>query len=290
VTRTGVERSIDCNGRPLQVDRTVIMGVLNVTPDSFSDGGLYHQLPDAIDRAQEMVAAGADIIDIGGVSTRPGAAPLAEGEELSRVLPVVEALAGKISVPLSIDTSSPVVMRATVEAGAGLINDVCALQRPGALETASELGVPVSLMHMQGTPETMQRAPYYPDVVEAVYHFLKQRQTACIDADMEVEKIFLDPGFGFGKNLEHNRTLLSELRVFTKLGSVLLVGLSRKTMIDDLLGRPVHRRSSASAALALIAAQNGAGVVRVHDVGMTHDAIRVWEAVSRSDGTTSQLG
>lgn len=284
MTKRDTELTIDCNGRSLRVDRTVVMGVLNITPDSFFDGGQYQSLPDAIDRAQEMVEAGADIIDIGGVSTRPGAPSLGEGEELARVLPVVQRLVDTISVPLSIDTSSPLVMRETVEAGVGLINDVCALQRPGALKTASELGVPVSLMHMQGTPGTMQEAPHYYDVVKEVYQFLKQRQTACINAGIGVDRIFIDPGFGFGKNLHHNLALLSGLTFFTQLGANLLVGLSRKSMIHDLIGLPVDRRASASVALALIAVQNGARVVRVHDVAMTHDAIRVWEAVNERGG------
>ncbi len=255
------------------------MGILNVTPDSFSDGGQHFRTDAAIDQAARMVDEGADIIDIGGESTRPGADPVTPEQQIERVVPVIEAIADRFDVPISIDTSDPFVMGQAVNAGAGLINDIRALTEPGALETAVKLRVPVCVMHMKGTPETMQNEPRYDDVVAEVAEFLMQRQQACIDAGMARERIVVDPGFGFGKSTEHNLQLLEHLDRFAGLGSPLLAGLSRKGMISVLLGLPVDQRMHASVALAMLAVQRGASIVRVHDVRPTHDAIRMIESV-----------
>jgi dihydropteroate synthase len=257
------------------------MGVLNITPDSFFDGGVFLSPDQAVARARQMVAEGADLIDVGGESTRPGAQPVTLEQELARVLPVVEALRDAVPVPVSIDTSKPEVMRAAVAAGAGLINDVYALRAPGALPAAATLGVPVILMHMQGEPRTMQAEPRYGDVVAEVHAFLMQRRTACLDAGMAAQRILLDPGFGFGKNLAHNCALLRELPRLCDLGAPLVVGLSRKSMIGKALGLPVEQRLYASLALAALAVHNGAAIVRVHDVGATRDVVRMVEAVQR---------
>jgi dihydropteroate synthase len=275
---------IDCAGVFIDLDKPVIMAVLNVTPDSFSDGGRWYcdGRPDldALRReAAAMVGAGAAILDIGGESTRPGAAPVSEQEELDRVVPVVEALRGDSGAVLSVDSSSPAVMRAAAAAGAGMLNDVRALQRPGALEAAAELGLPVCLMHMQGTPETMQQAPQYDDVVDEVAAFLRARISACDAAGIPRSQIVLDPGFGFGKTLEHNLQLLASLRRLAALGHPLLVGLSRKSLIAKLTGRAVDERLAGSLALALIAAQRGASILRVHDVAETADVLRILRAV-----------
>lgn len=273
---------LDCGGRRLDLNRPAVMGILNVTPDSFSDGGLFFDRNQAIAHAVRMVEEGADIIDVGGESTRPGAQPVSPQEEADRVLPVIEALARRVSVPISIDTSKPEVMRAAVAAGAGFINDVRALREPGALDTAAALGVPVCLMHMQGEPRTMQDDPQYRDVVAEVCDFLAARLAAAEAAGVPRERLLVDPGFGFGKTVEHNLELLRGLRAFTVLGAPVLVGLSRKSMIGKLLGLAVGERLHASVALALIAVQNGARVVRVHDVKPTVEAIRMWEAVYNS--------
>jgi len=259
--------------------RVAVMGILNITPDSFSDGGVFVSRGCAIQHAHDMVEQGADIIDIGGESTRPGARPVSESEEMERVVPVVEVLAGEIDVPVSVDTSKPGVMRAAVAAGAGLINDVYALRAPGAIEAAAQLGVPVCLMHMQGEPRTMQADPRYADVVAEVRNFLRERVDACTRAGIPRARIIVDPGFGFGKAHEHNLELLRRLNEFSELGLPVLAGLSRKSIIGKAIGLPVERRLHASVALALIAAQNGASVVRVHDVGPTVDALRMWSAV-----------
>jgi dihydropteroate synthase len=255
------------------------MGVLNVTPDSFSDGGDFFDLDAAVRRAAQMAEEGADIIDVGGESTRPGAAAISVQEEIDRVVPVIEALAERVPVPLSVDTSKPQVMRASVEAGAGMINDVRALGLPGALEAAYETGVPVCLMHMQGAPGTMQVAPSYGDVVSEVGDFLRGRLGVCRRAGIPADRLLLDPGFGFGKSLGHNLALLSGLGELCVLGPPLLVGISRKSMIGALTGRPVEGRLAGSLAAAVIAVERGARVVRVHDVAPTVDALRVAWAV-----------
>lgn len=255
------------------------MGILNITPDSFSDGGFFLSRDDAVAHALLLVEDGADMIDIGGESTRPGAHAVSVQEELDRVIPVIEAIARDISVPISVDTSKPDVMRAAIRAGAGFINDVRALRDPGALQAAAALRVPVCLMHMQGEPRSMQANPAYTEVVREVRDFLAGRLEACIAAGIPRDRIVIDPGFGFGKTAAHNLELLRHLHEFRDLGVACLAGLSRKSMIGALLNLPVDQRASASVALALIAVQNGARIVRVHDVRMTRDAIRMWEAV-----------
>ena len=280
---------LDCRGRIVDLGRAAVMGVLNITPDSFSDGGVFIEADKAVQHAVEMVQQGAAIVDIGGESTRPGAAAVSAQEEMDRVLPVIEAIIPEISVPVSIDTSKPEVMRAAIDAGAGLVNDVNALQANGALEAASELGAAVCLMHMRGEPRTMQENPQYSDVVAEVREFLHARIEAAITAGITRKKIVIDPGFGFGKTLDHNLVLLRELRQLQALGVPVLAGLSRKSMIGMALGLPVEQRLHASVALALIAVQNGAKIVRVHDVAATVEAIRMWEAVypDSNDGSKS---
>ena len=270
---------LDCNGRTLDLSQPRVMGILNVTPDSFSDGGRFLAREAALDQARVMAAAGAAIIDVGGESTRPGAEPVSEAEELERVIPVIEALRREIELPISVDTSKPAVMREAVRAGAGLINDVNALRAPGALEAAAEAGVPVCLMHMQGEPRTMQRDPRYQDVVAEVRDFLADRIAACEAAGIPAKRLLVDPGFGFGKTLEHNLTLLRRLHELTSLGRPLLVGLSRKSMLGALTGRPVEARQAASLAAAVLAAERGAAIIRVHDVAETVDALAVTRAV-----------
>lgn len=255
------------------------MGILNITPDSFSDGGAFFSRQAALERAHAMVEAGAALIDIGGESTRPGAPPVAVNEELARVIPVVATLAEAVRVPISVDTSKPAVMREAVAAGAGMINDVCALRAPGALETAAGLGVPVCLMHMVGEPRTMQSAPAYSEVVGEVREFLAGRLADCLRAGIPRERLVIDPGFGFGKTLEHNLRLLAHLDVFSGLGVPVLAGLSRKSMLGALTGRAPRERLAASVAAALLAAERGARILRVHDVAETRDALLVWEAV-----------
>lgn len=270
---------LDCGGRKLDLSRPAVMGILNITPDSFSDGGVFLSPENAIAQALRMAEEGADIIDIGGESTRPGARPVSAQEEMDRVLPVVEALHARIPPPISIDTSKPEVMRAAVAAGAGFINDVQALRTDGALAAATELNVPVCLMHMQGEPRTMQDDPRYTDVVGEVRDFLKQRLEACVNAGIPASRLVVDPGFGFGKTLEHNIELLRGLKKLQGLGAAILVGLSRKSMIGKALGLPVEQRLHASVALAVMAVQQGARIVRVHDVGPTVEALRMWQTV-----------
>jgi dihydropteroate synthase len=270
---------LDCAGRPLSLARTAIVGILNVTPDSFSDGGKFIDRERAVEHAVRMVEEGASMLDIGGESTRPGAQAVSVNEEMDRILPVIEAVSREVSVPLSVDTAKPEVMRAAVKAGAGFINDVYALRRPGALQAAAELNVPVCLMHMQGEPRTMQQNPVYNNVIGEVRAFLSERVTACEAAGIARERIVVDPGFGFGKSLAHNFALLRELREFAALGVPVMAGLSRKSMIGNVLGLEATERVHASVALALIAAQNGARLLRVHDVRPTVQAIRMWEAV-----------
>lgn len=273
---------LDCGGRSLDLSRPRVMGVLNVTPDSFSDGGDFFGVEPALRRAERMVEEGADILDIGGESTRPGAMPVSAREEIDRVVPVIEALAPRVSLPISIDTGKPEVMRAAVAAGAGMINDVRALRGPGALEAAAEAGVPLCLMHMQGEPGTMQAAPVYGDVVSEVRDFLHHRVAVCLDAGIPPERLLLDPGFGFGKTLVHNLALLAGLAELCDLGFPVLVGLSRKSMIGALTGREVHERLAGSLAAAVLAVERGARLVRTHDVAPTVDALRVAWAVRDS--------
>ena len=273
--------TIDCAGRPLVLDRPRIMGVVNVTPDSFSDGGHHVDTAAAVEHALRLVEEGADILDIGGESTRPGAGEVPEDEELARVLPVIEALAGKVEAVLSIDTSKAAVMRAAIGAGAGMVNDVYALRREGAVEAVAGSSAAVCLMHMQGEPRTMQDAPQYDDVVADVHRFLAERMFACEMSGIDKRRLLVDPGFGFGKTLEHNLRLLRQLERFRDLGRPLVAGLSRKGMIGTLTGRPVGERVHGSVAAAVIAAANGASILRVHDIAATRDALAVWHAVSQ---------
>ena len=271
---------LDCNGRVLRLDVPKVMGIVNVTPDSFSDGGAHATADTAIAHGLRLVAEGADLLDIGGESTRPGAAEVSVDEELRRVIPVVEGLARATRVPISIDTSKPEVMRAAVAAGAGLINDVYGLRRDGALETAAALGVPVVLMHMQGAPRAMQEAPDYDDVVGEVHRFLAERIFSAEMAGIDKKRIVVDPGFGFGKTTAHNLALLAQLARFVELGVPVLAGLSRKRSIGALTGREVPaERMAGSVAAHLIAAQRGARILRVHDVAQTVDALKIWNAV-----------
>jgi len=257
------------------------MGVLNVTPDSFSDGGEHATIEAAVAHGLLLADEGADVVDVGGQSTRPGAVEVSLEEELQRVLPVIERLAKSVLVPISIDTSRPEVMRAAVAAGAGMINDVYALRRDGALGAAAALGVPVVLMHMQGEPGSMQEAPAYDDVVADVHRFLAERIFSAEMAGIAKKNIVVDPGFGFGKTAAHNLLLLAQLERFTELGVPVMAGLSRKKTIGDLTGRgDPHERIHGSVAAALIAAQRGARLLRVHDVAATVDALAVWNAVA----------
>ncbi len=275
-----IAKRLDCNGRALVLDQPRVCGVLNVTPDSFSDGGTSLDAQTAIERGVRLVAEGADVVDVGGESTRPGAQAVSVEEELARIIPVIEGLAKQVDVPISVDTSKPEVMRAAVAAGAGLVNDVYALRREGAAEAVAELRVPVCLMHMQGEPRTMQDAPQYDDVVGEVHRFLAERVFACEMAGIERRNLLVDPGFGFGKTLEHNLLLLRDLERFAEIAPV-MAGLSRKAMIGTLTGRQQPAdRVAGSAAAVLIAVQRGAMIVRVHDVAATRDALAVWNAVA----------
>lgn len=253
---------------------------MNVTPNSFSDGGRFLDPARAIEHGLRLREEGADLVDVGGESTRPGSAPVTAAEELDRVMPVVEALVGE-GVPVSVDTLKPEVMRAAVAAGCAAINDVNAFRAPGAIEAVADAGVGLIVMHMQGTPATMQAAPHYDDVVAEVGRFLRARAAALEAAGVAHERIVLDPGFGFGKTLEHNRELFRGLAALASLGYPLLAGVSRKRMIGDITGREVGSRTAGSVAAALLAAQNGASLLRVHDVKETVDAINVWMALGR---------
>jgi len=270
---------LDCGGKPLDLSAPRVMGVLNITPDSFSDGGRFLEPQAAIDQAMSMCEQGAALIDVGGESTRPGAQPVSVQQELDRVLPVIETVAPHLSVPISIDTSKPEVMLAAVAAGAGMINDVCSLTSAGAIEAAKDCAVPICLMHMQGEPRTMQQAPSYTDVVSDIRDFLAARMLTCETAGIPRQRLLLDPGFGFGKTLQHNLQLLAHLDAFSALGLPLLVGLSRKRMFGQLLGREVRQRLAASLAAALLAGQHGAKIIRVHDVAETVDVLAVLDAV-----------
>lgn len=276
---------LQCGKHQLDISRPVVMGILNTTPDSFSDGGNSYinnrlSLDLALRRAEQMLADGARIIDIGGESTRPGAAIVSGQEELDRVVPVVEALVTKLDALVSVDTSTAAVIRESARKGAGIINDVRALQREGALTAAAESQLPVCLMHMQGQPQTMQAKPVYTDVVAEVKAFLLERVQACVDAGIAHNRIILDPGFGFGKTLAHNLALLKALPEMGDLGYPLLVGMSRKSMIAQLLDRPVDERLPGSLALAMLVAERGAAIIRVHDVAATVDVLKVFNAVT----------
>ncbi|WP_038046548.1 dihydropteroate synthase [Thioalkalivibrio sp. ALJ24] len=274
---------------PLPLDRPRVMGILNVTPDSFSDGGEHARLDRAVARARQMQAEGADLIDVGGESTRPGAEPVSLAEERRRVLPVLEALAAEVALPVSLDTMKPEIMREAVQAGAAMLNDVNAFRRPGAeaaaVAAARDHGVALCVMHMQGEPQSMQQAPHYDDVAAEVRAFLEQRCAALQATGVPADRLVVDPGFGFGKTLEHNRTLFHGLATLARDGRSVLVGVSRKSMIGALLGqRPVEGRVTGSVAAALLAAQQGARILRVHDVAATADALAIYSALDPRAG------
>jgi len=274
---------LSCGSRVLDLSRPQVMGILNVTPDSFSDGGRFAARDAALRHAARMVEQGAALIDIGGESTRPGARPVSPLEELERVAPVVEAIAAELDVIISLDTSTPAVMREGARLGAGLINDVRSLRRDGALEAAADSGLPVCLMHMLGEPGTMQQDPHYQDVTGEVCDFLERRMADCIAAGIPAERIVLDPGFGFAKTLAHNLSLFKHLEALHRLGRPVLVGVSRKSMIGQALGREIHERLSGGLALAALAVVKGACIVRVHDVAETVDAVRMIAAVQSAE-------
>lgn len=270
---------LHCGKHTLDLSHAHVMGILNVTPDSFSDGGHYTSLDAALQRALAMQAAGASIIDIGGESTRPGAAVVSAQQELDRVAPLVELIGRECDVIISVDTSTPDVMRETARLGAGLINDVRALQREGALEAAAATALPVCLMHMRGEPQTMQDEPHYADVAGEVITFLQERIAACAEVGITLERIVLDPGFGFAKNTQHNYQLFQRLPELLALQCPLLVGVSRKSMIGAVLHKPVDQRLYGSLALAVMALERGAKILRVHDVAQTMDVLNIFNAV-----------
>jgi len=272
---------LHCGPFRLDLSRPLVMGIVNVTPDSFSDGGQHLRRDAALAHAQQLLAEGAAILDVGGESTRPGALPVGVQEELDRVIPVIEALRG-CPAPLSVDTFKPEVMRAALAAGASMVNDINALRAPGALDAVAESGAAVCLMHKQGDPQTMQRGPEYRDVMHEVLEFLRARVAAAQAAGIARERVAVDPGFGFGKTLEHNLALLRGLGTFAGLGVPVLAGLSRKSMLGAITGQDVEHRLPASIAAALIAVQRGAAIVRVHDVRATMDALKVWGAVTEN--------
>ncbi len=281
-----MQGSLRCGRFSFPLDRPLVMGVLNVTPDSFSDGGRFLDRAAALEHARRMLSDGADIIDVGGESTRPGAAATSETDELDRVIPLVEVLRGECDargVPLSVDTRKPAVMRAAIAAGASLINDVGALDAPGAIEAIAPSEVAVCLMHMRGEPATMQQVANYNDVVGEVKAFLADRAAACESAGIARDRIVVDPGFGFGKTVGHNLALLRWLAEIVALGYPVAVGLSRKSTIGALTGREVGERTAGSIAAALSAVARGAAIVRVHDVRETVDALKVWRAVEGAD-------
>lgn len=274
---------LSCGSRVLDLSRPHVMGILNVTPDSFSDGGQHASLDAALRHAQAMVAAGATLIDVGGESTRPGARVVSPLEELERVAPVVEAIARELDVVISVDTSTPAVMREAARLGAGMINDVRSLARDGALDAASDSGLPVCLMHMRGEPADMQDDPRYDDVTAEVRSFLEARMQACASVGIGAERIVLDPGFGFAKTVAHNLSLFKRMESLHALGRPLLVGVSRKSMIGNVLGRDVNDRLYGSLALAALAVDKGARILRVHDVAQTVDVVRMIAAVEAAE-------
>ncbi len=267
-----------------QAASPLIMGILNLTPDSFSDGGLFVKKDQALQHVLRMIDEGADIIDVGGESTRPGAAEVSEDEECQRVIPVIEMIRAETAIPVSVDSSKPGVMKAALEAGASMVNDVNALRSEGAVELVADYNVPVCLMHMQGSPRTMQKDPHYDDVVSEVKDFLKQRMQACIAAGIKKENLVIDPGFGFGKKLEHNLSLFKHLDAFAELDVPVLVGVSRKSMIGQVLDNaPVDERLFGSVALATLAAWMNSAIIRVHDVKATADAVKLCQAVKQAE-------
>ena len=270
---------LSCGRHTLDLSTPVVMGVLNVTPDSFSDGGRFLDPAEAVRQARRMAVEGAALIDVGGESTRPGAGPVEPGEELERVLPVIEAIVAELEVPVSVDTSKPEIMEAAFGAGAVMVNDVMALRAPGALEAVAASDAAVCLMHMQGQPRSMQAEPRYRDVVQDVHQFLSERVAACEAAGMDRSRLVIDPGFGFGKTLEHNLALLSALEAFTREGLPVLAGLSRKSMIGQITGRPTAERLAGSVVLAALAVERGASIIRAHDVAATVDAVKIAAAV-----------
>ena len=285
-------KAVPCGARTLDLSRPRIMGVLNVTPDSFSDGGqLYRDgrvdTDALLARAEQMLAEGADIMDVGGESTRPGAAAVSEAEELDRVVTAVEALAQHCDTIISVDSSTPSVMRESARCGAGLLNDVRGFQRPQALQAAAESGLALCVMHMQGEPDTMQTAPVYNDVLQDISHFLSRRLADVSSVGIDLDRVIIDPGFGFGKTAEQNFELLARLEALCNQDQPILVGLSRKSMISSVLDRPPEQRMVASVALALMAVERGARIVRVHDVAATFDALSMWQttrhALSQSE-------
>lgn len=274
-----ISTTLQCGRFALDLRAPLIMGIVNVTPDSFSDGGRFMATDQAVSHALQLVEEGADLLDIGGESTRPGAQAVSEDEEIRRVVPVIEALL-TLNVPLSVDTMKPGVMRAAIAAGADLVNDVNALQADGAMEAVAGSRAAVCLMHMQGQPATMQQAPSYGDAVSEVEEYLLERASAAQAAGIDAERIVLDPGFGFGKTLDHNLALFRELPRLVSRGYPVLAGVSRKSMLGAITGRPVDQRLHASVAAALMAAERGARILRVHDVAATCDAIKIWKAVN----------
>jgi len=274
--------TLTCGARTLDLSAPAVMGILNVTPDSFSDGGRFTERDAALRQAERMLADGAAIIDVGGESTRPGAAPVSEQQELDRVVPVVEALAGELGALVSVDTSTAAVIRDAAAAGAGMINDVRALRRPGALEAAAHSGLPVCLMHMLGEPGNMQDDPRYQDVTAEVIDFLRQRIAACEQVGIPRDRLLIDPGFGFAKTVAHNLTLMNEMAALQALALPMLIGVSRKSLFGKLLGREVNERLPASLAAAVICIERGAMIVRAHDVKETVDVVRFAHAVRQS--------
>lgn len=274
---------LPCGDRELDLSRVHVMGILNVTPDSFSDGGRFLRLDQAVRHAEQMLNEGATLIDVGGESTRPGASVVSVGQELERVVPVVEAIKQRLDTVVSVDTSTPEVMSEAASVGAGMINDVRALRRSGALEAAAKTGLPVCLMHMQGSPQDMQQAPRYDSIIDEVSAFLVARVTACVQAGIPADRLLLDPGFGFGKTLEHNLQLFAGMQRLLPQGLPLLVGVSRKSMIGQSLDRPVDQRLAGALALAALAVRAGARIIRAHDVAQTVDAVRMAEAVLAAD-------
>jgi dihydropteroate synthase len=285
----GSAAQLRCGGRTLELEAAVVMGVLNVTPDSFSDGGLYLEPDAALARAERMAAEGAAIVDVGGESTRPGARGIDSDEEIRRVLPIVERIAARLPLLISVDTSNPELMRRAAAAGAHLINDVRALRVPGALEAAAAANLGICLMHMRGEPADMQRDPRYGDIVAEIRDFLEERMRACARAGIERERLCLDPGFGFGKTTAHNLELLRQLAEFAPLGRPLCVGLSRKSLVAALTGRPLTERVTGSVALATVAVLKGARIVRAHDVAATVDAVRIANVMHATSTPPAQM-